>query len=404
MEIEVKSKKLQERAGDQKNITKDLVKINAAILTSRKRLQLCLSSEASGSIDRALITVSRCLEKTADEMYGMASGLETIAHLYEITEQDISGNKPNEDAVKEAEGENVDNVYKDLSEYYSSLSKLFKEWNRNMDNPGLAIIASLLSLISSGVLLPSSNSIAEWYNNLLGFIGGGMGTAEKGGEVLEKLIRFYGSDSAKKWLSKNARLFNEDALGTLGTIGDAFSFVSDLLGNLAESDTAAEFFKKSGAIVSSGKSLIVDLKGLSKAVEFAKVNPIASIISMVLYGGGDILDVVTDGRSLSGQDMGDMLMGTGIVGANSFFEGATFGLVSIDTDAALEDFNKNISQINDLIWSMDASTETKVVIGVISSPVVMVLSSLEVIGNTIIDTVDKIDKGTAAIGKLIFGG
>lgn len=104
MDIDVKTGKLREKAGDQKNIRNELNRINSSIQTSRRKLRSCLSSSASGKIDRSLDVACNSLQNITNWIGDMADGLDTIASLYEAAEQDISGNKPSGEAVKEAGG------------------------------------------------------------------------------------------------------------------------------------------------------------------------------------------------------------------------------------------------------------------------------------------------------------
>lgn len=105
MDIEVKTKKLREKSGDQKKIRNELNTINNSIQISRKKLQSCLTSSASGQIDKSLGTACKSLQNITNWIGDMADGLDTIAGLYETAEQDISGNQPNEDAINEVKNE-----------------------------------------------------------------------------------------------------------------------------------------------------------------------------------------------------------------------------------------------------------------------------------------------------------
>lgn len=104
MDIDVKTGKLRENADSQKNIRNELNRINSSIQTSRRKLRSCLSSSASGKIDKSLDVACKSLQNITNWIGNMADGLDTAAGLYEAAEQDISGNKPSGEAVKEAEG------------------------------------------------------------------------------------------------------------------------------------------------------------------------------------------------------------------------------------------------------------------------------------------------------------
>ena len=119
MDIDIKTRKIREKSGDQKKIRNVLNTINNAIQTSRKKLQSCLTSSASGKIDSALNAACNSLQNIADGLSSMTDGLDTIAGLYDAAEQDISGNKPNEDTINEVGSE----AYGWVSEL---LGKLFK--------------------------------------------------------------------------------------------------------------------------------------------------------------------------------------------------------------------------------------------------------------------------------------
>lgn len=103
MDIEVKTGKLREKAGEQKKVQNEVNQINNSIQTSRRKLKSCLSSSASGTIDKALNATYNRLRNISDGLGSMADGLDMIAGLYEAAEQDISGNKPSGDAVNEVE-------------------------------------------------------------------------------------------------------------------------------------------------------------------------------------------------------------------------------------------------------------------------------------------------------------
>ena len=105
MDIDVKTGKLREKAGDQKNIRNELNRINSSVQTSRRKLRSCLSSSASGKIDKSLDVACKSLQNITNWIGDMADGLDTIAGLYEAAEQDISGNKPSGEAVKEVENQ-----------------------------------------------------------------------------------------------------------------------------------------------------------------------------------------------------------------------------------------------------------------------------------------------------------
>lgn len=105
MDIEVKTKKLREQAENQIKIRNELNTINNSIQKSRKKLQSCLTSSASGKIDSALNAACNRLQNITDGLGSMADGLDTIAGLYDTAEQDISGNKPDEDVINEVKSE-----------------------------------------------------------------------------------------------------------------------------------------------------------------------------------------------------------------------------------------------------------------------------------------------------------
>ncbi len=105
MDIDVKTGKLREKSEEQKKIRNELNTINNSIQTSRKKLQLCLTSSASEKIDSTLNAACDSLQNITDDLGSMADGLDTIVGLYEAAEQDISGNKPSEDAINEVKNE-----------------------------------------------------------------------------------------------------------------------------------------------------------------------------------------------------------------------------------------------------------------------------------------------------------
>ncbi len=170
MDIDVKTGKLREKAGDQKNIRNELNRINSSIQTSRRKLRSCLSSSASGKIDKSLDVACKSLQNITDRIGNMADGLDTIAGLYEAAEQDISGNKPSGEAVREAGGAGEagstvqwKDIILDILKYVFGLGALLSSG---------AILANLVTVLMEklGNVIPKSSGgslDALWKNKIL---------------------------------------------------------------------------------------------------------------------------------------------------------------------------------------------------------------------------------------------
>lgn len=164
MDIDVKTGKLRERAGDQKNIRNELNRINSSVQTSRRKLRSCLSSSASGKIDKSLDVACKSLQNITNWIGDMADGLDTIAGLYEAAEQDISGNKPSGEAVKEVENQ---------AEEWTGIKWLDVIIDFFKDLFGAGLLGTIVNGI--GNIIGADN----WIDKMLGFLKLGNGIVSK---------------------------------------------------------------------------------------------------------------------------------------------------------------------------------------------------------------------------------
>ena len=164
MDIDVRTGKLWEKAGDQKNIRNELNRINSSVQISRRKLRSCLSSSASGKIDKSLDVACKSLQNITNWIGDMADGLDTIAGLYEAAEQDISGNKPSGEAVKEVENQ---------AEEWTGIKWLDVIIDFFKDLFGAGLLGTIVNGI--GNIIGADN----WIDKMLGFLKLGNGIVSK---------------------------------------------------------------------------------------------------------------------------------------------------------------------------------------------------------------------------------
>lgn len=204
MDIDVKTGKLREKAGVQKNIRNELNRINSSVQTSRRKLRSCLSSSASGKIDKSLDVACKSLQNITNWIGDMADGLDTIAGLYEAAEQDISGNKPSREAVREAGGTGAEDStirWKDII-----LDILKSVFGSGALLSSAAILANLVIALMEklGNVIPKSSGSsldALWKNEILENVAVGK---SQPAEAVEKKSTGEGSSSAQPNSKKTA--------------------------------------------------------------------------------------------------------------------------------------------------------------------------------------------------------
>ena len=204
MDIDVKTGKLREKVGDQKNIRNELNQINSSVQTSRRKLRSCLSSSASGKIDKSLDVACKSLQNITNWIGDMADGLDTIAGLYEAAEQDISGNKPSGEAVREAGGTGAEDATirgKDI--ILDILKSVFRSGALLSSAAILAnLVIALMEKLGNVIPKSSGSSLdALWINEILENVAVGK---SQPAEAVEKKSSGEGSSSAQSNSKKTA--------------------------------------------------------------------------------------------------------------------------------------------------------------------------------------------------------
>ena len=206
----------------------------------------------------------------------------------------------------------------------------------------------------------------------------------------EDLSKIDPNSEAGKFISK----YGDDmkvleGLGT--TIGTASSLwesaygkdVSDFLLDCPDTTDAAVFYAKA-----LQKKFPKKITGDAKMLD-GKCEAIGAIFSMGTTATGDIMKACEDGN-YTVDEVGDTCLRTGLSGASSLASAYTFGLIDIDTDKAVNTFQDNITLAQDTIYAITDNKVLQVGSAVIAVPIVTVVSTLEVIGDTVIDTKEKV--------------
>ena len=368
-------------------------------------------SRQYGVVKQNLSGIGRRVYLESDHMKSLAQALEDVSGTYRRTESEVAGQSITHTRVQEAKsvggssgkeaksvggssGKEATSATRDI---LSFLSKAIKGGNDKFDNPNAKTVSSFLSTVAKGLKLGESETLAEWYTGTVGFGGGLLGLGGKFGKSLKDLAGKYGTASMKAWFSRNGEQFSKE-MGTLGTFGNAFGFSYEALKAFQDSDSVASFLKNSGGWITSGKDLVVDLKGLNKTFDKTKGGPIASMLSMGSYLAGDIIDLSTDGHPLTADEVADLCLGTGLQGLKSGVSQITFGIVDIDVDRSMGIFDKNISWMSEKISSTNCSTAGKAALGLVSTPAVAAWS----VGETIVDIGYQMGEGIKQGAKSIW--
>jgi len=180
---------------------------------------------------------------------------------------------------------------------------------------------------------------------------------------------------------------NEAISGIVGNILGVGSEAVDLYGM-----SLTEAMKNANGLIDNSVGFVDDLlkggaglKGLEAVGHEAKLGAITSAISMVLYAGGDVYERASDG-SFTMDDAGQVGLGTGIVGATTLINGATFGLVDIDSTEATNIFNDNIDYMTEAIQNTGAPTWAQLLMVAPGAVTVTAWSACEVVGDWVSDT------------------
>lgn len=206
----------------------------------------------------------------------------------------------------------------------------------------------------------------------------------------EDLSKIDPNSEAGKFISK----YGDDmkVLGGLGTtIGTASSLwesaygkdVSDFLLDCPDTTDAAVLYAKA-----LQKKFPKRITGDAEMLD-GKCEAIGAIFSMGTTAIGDIGKACEDGV-YTVDDYGNTCLRTGLSGASSLASAYTFGLIDIDTDKAVNTFQDNITLAQDAIYATTDNKAAQVGLGVVSVPVVTVISVVEVVVDTVIDTGTKL--------------
>ena len=375
-DFEIKTERMKSAAGQERAMARKLSSLSGRLKDCQGKLDPSVSPQYL-AVKKNMDRLGGELSDLAIQTGRLADVLEQISRTYEETEKEICGYYLKYDKIPDSKN-GTDTITP--SDGLSALSKLIKALNDEKDNPYAKLIVSLLSMITAGMGLSGSENLAQWFQAFMGFSGNTIGFGSKFGKSLEELIGKHGMPAAKQWLQKNGSAFSKD-MKWMGSIGNAVGFASQFYGAIQDSDSFAAFLKNSGGWISSGGGLVGDLNGLEKADVKATVHPIVSLLGMAGYATGDIIELATDGHPLTGQELSDLLLGTGLTGAKSCISQITFGLVDFDTQRSMGIFDKNIAATNNLINSFDFPTGGKAVLAFAASPFVAVYS----FGETIFD-------------------
>lgn len=112
MAFEVEPKKLNGIASNMRGIQHSLNSLNNGIGRCNKKLSQCVSSSASPTISRALNTVYSRIAQNADQIAIMGNHLDTIASMYERTENNITGKGLTAEEIAKAKSYNADGTVK----------------------------------------------------------------------------------------------------------------------------------------------------------------------------------------------------------------------------------------------------------------------------------------------------
>lgn len=375
-EFEVKTGSLRSAVGQEQKMAGRLASLCGDLAECGKALDVSVNSEYA-AVKRAINGLGNRLSALSRQTYGLADALEKVYRAYEDTEREICGHTVSYNKIADAKN-GVDSL--NVSDGLSALSKWIKALNDEKDNPYAKVLASLLSMITSGMGLSQSENLAQWFQKFMGFSGSTIGLGSKLKQPIEDLINRYGTNGAKKWLQNNQSAFSKDMKG-MGTIGGAVSFASEFYGAIQDSDSFAAFLKNSDGWLSSGGSLVGDLNGIEKEGIKGTVHPIVAMLSMAGYAAGDIIELSTDGHPLTADEISALCLNTGLTGAKTCVSQITFGLVDIDTQRSKGIFDKNIAWTTDKICSFDIPTWQQATLGVVATPFVALYS----LGETFVD-------------------
>lgn len=406
-EFEIKIRQIKSSVECERKIAEKISSAGKELMECQSALDTSVSRQYA-AVKRNLNSLNSRLASSAGHMRNMAQALETIYGTYERTESEITGQKIEYKKTQEAKSYtspfiNETKPETELKDILSFFSKLIKGVNWKSDNTYAKTLASFLSTYASGLKLGDSDNIAEWYTAFVGFAGSTIGLGGKFGNSFSKLAEKYGTSSLKAWFAKNGKTFSSE-MGAFGTFSNAFGFSASYLKTIQESDSFASFLKNSDGWLTSGKDLVLDLNGLDKEFNKTTGGPVASLLSMGSYFAGDIIDLSTDGHPMTADELSKLCLGTGLTGLKSGVSQITLGLVDLDVDRSMGIFDKNIGRAQDQINSMNISTEGKVALGIVSTPVVAAWS----VGETIFDfgyqIGEGINNGIHSIWNSITGG
>ena len=388
MEIEVKTNDLRRCAGRERDVANALRRVDGELLDCKRRLNGCMSSSSSPTIQRALDKVHTVLNVAIiKDISRISDTLEIIVAEYERTESELSGNKPSEDELEEAGGGALvtDGNYKPTwNNIFDMFKELFDKFGDILDNKILSAIAGIFGFNSSICRLANSSDIAEWVKNYFGLSNSVIGMSDKSIEALKDMIGKYGTSEAKKWLKKNGEELKDikDILGDTGKcitlFEDAASAYIDGNGNI--SDVLRNYVKNGSDI--SELAEIFGLKGGDGAATAALTGIVGNLFA-------DTIELWNDGHAVTGQEMAEWCL-NGALGGISSGMNALIGVVDealgtnindyvfLDMDRAINIYNYNSSWATDQIVDMTSNTAAQIGLTVVAVPVVALWSTAEV--------------------------
>lgn len=208
---------------------------------------------------------------------------------------------------------------------------------------------------------------------------------------------------------------NKTGADRLGIIGKVISIFSEL--SKASERTVSEQLKSSSKLIKDGGSMGKLLykflpegryeaflsKGANgetikyhKKLDAANINAIVALASGTCFAVGDVMERIKDGE-YNWEDLSATSRNTGIIMASSLVSSTTFGIVQLDAEKAMNNFDNSIKKYQDLINNTNAPTAAKVAMVVPGT----VLATTEAVGMTVVDTLIDTRENVIEIGGSI---
>jgi hypothetical protein len=399
--INVNTSKLKQYTSNEENISKNLKNLSSQLTACNNSLRNCMSSSGYGNIQRSINSVSQKLVTRADQISQMSKVLNQISSTYTTNENYIKGSKKAPISIAKVEIEKSTLTTDDVKDFLKQLGSISSFLNDKTEN-------TAFNYLDSGF---------GYFASLLG-----VATADSGSKAVEEWLKLFKSSTKveksvytflKNGMSEaDAKLFTQKygtSMANLGIIGSAAGIAQMFV--KASNSSITEIFSDSKTYVASfgtmAKSIYnrvnianPKLKTLSK--EFgSKVNAIGALVSAGGYAVGDAIELGDKGY-YTVSDVGDILLTGGLGGLSSLASAYTLGIVDVNMDEAKQTFYTNIDAVSGAIAETDWNMPTKIAAACGATIPVTAVSLLEVAGNTVIETVDKIENFESKVVSLVF--